>query len=205
MLTPTYTAPARFDDADAALALVRHIYDTSVGHLRDTLRRFVAGETLPDRVRGCYPFVRIRTETVARADSRLSYGFVAGPGVFETTLTRPDLYASYYAEQFRLLLQNHGVGIEVGTSSQPIPVHFSLAEHDHLEGSLPPERRLLMRDRFDLPDLASMNDGIANGTHEPAPGEPHPLALFTAPRMDYSLHRLRHYTGTVPSLMNSSM
>ena len=198
MLTPPYTAPARFDDADAALALVRHIYDHSVGHLRNTLRRFVAGETLPDRVRGCYPFVRIRTETVARADSRLSYGFVAGPGVFETTLTRPDLYASYYAEQFRLLLKNHGVSIEIGTSTQPIPVHFSLAEHDHLEGSISPERRLLMRDLFDLPDLAAMDDGIANGTFVPRAGEAHPLSLFTAPRVDYSLHRLRHYTGTVP-------
>ena len=60
------------------------------------------------------------------------------------------------------------------------------------------ERRLLMRDLFDLPDLAAMDDGIANGTHEPRPGEPQPLALFTAPRIDYSLHRLRHYTGTAP-------
>jgi AMP nucleosidase len=55
-----------------------------------------------------------------------------------------------------------------------------------------------MRDLVDLPDLASMDDGIANGTHEPASGEPQPLALFTAPRVDYSLHRLRHYTGTAP-------
>jgi AMP nucleosidase len=31
-----------------------------------------------------------------------------------------------------------------------------------------------------------------------APGQPGPLALFTAPRVDYSLHRLRHYTGTAP-------
>ena len=30
------------------------------------------------------------------------------------------------------------------------------------------------------------------------PGEPQPLSLFTAPRVDYSLHRLRHYTGTAP-------
>ncbi|MFP5407438.1 MAG: AMP nucleosidase, partial [Gammaproteobacteria bacterium] len=29
-------------------------------------------------------------------------------------------------------------------------------------------------------------------------GEARPLALFTAPRVDYSLHRLRHYTGTDP-------
>jgi AMP nucleosidase len=55
-----------------------------------------------------------------------------------------------------------------------------------------------MRDLFDLPDLGSMDDGIANGTWEPRGGEPHPLALFTAPRVDYSLHRLRHYTGCSP-------
>jgi hypothetical protein len=59
------------------------------------------------------------------------------PGTYETTLTRPDLFASYYAEQFRLLLKNHGVSLEVGTSSSPMPVHFSLAENDHLEGSMP--------------------------------------------------------------------
>ncbi|MDE2615068.1 MAG: AMP nucleosidase [Burkholderiales bacterium] len=195
---PLYIAPARFDDAEAALAQVQAIYRSSVDHLRDSLQRFVAGSDDGQHVRACYPFVRVRTDTVARADSRLSYGFVAGPGTYETTLTRPDLFAGYYLEQFRLLLKNHGVPIEVGTSTQPIPVHFSLAENDYLEGSIGPERRLLMRDLFDLPDLASMDDGIANGTHEPPAGEPRPLALFTAARVDYSLHRLRHYCGSAP-------
>ncbi|MBL8326985.1 MAG: AMP nucleosidase, partial [Rubrivivax sp.] len=194
---PLFIAPARFDDPAAALAQVQAIYRSSTEHLRDALQRFVAGEDV-GHVRAHYPFVRVRTDTVARADSRLSYGFVSGPGTYETTLSRPDLFAGYYREQFRLLLKNHGVALEIGTSAQPIPVHFSLAEHDHLEGSLSPERRLLMRDLFDLPDLAAMDDGIANGTHEPGPGEPQPLALFTAPRVDYSLHRLRHYTGTAP-------
>jgi AMP nucleosidase len=195
---PPFIAPAAFDDAAAALAQVCAIYEGSVAHLRTALQGLVAGDDLPQRVRACYPFVRVRTDTVARADSRLSYGFVAGPGTYETTLTRPDLFAHYYLEQFRLLLRNHGVQLEVGTSTQPIPVHFSFAENDHIEGSLSAERRLLLRDRFDLPDLAAMDDGIANGTHEPRPGEAHPLALFTAPRVDYSLQRLRHYSGTRP-------
>ena len=195
---PPFVAPARFSDPAAALAQVQAIYSASLDHLRSALQRFVAGEDDGQHVRACYPFVRVRTDTVARADSRLSYGFVAGPGTFETTLTRPDLYANYYAEQFRLLVKNHGVTLEVGTSAQPIPVHFSLAENNHLEGSLSAERRLRMRDLFDLPDLAAMDDGIANGAFEPRPGEPQPLSLFTAPRVDYSLHRLRHYTGTAP-------
>ena len=199
---PPFIAPARFTDAAAALARVREIYDNSIAHLRSAMQRFVAGESLPGHVRACYPFVRVQTDTVARLSAEesahLSYGFVAGPGRFETTVTRPDLYASYYLEQLTLLLQNHGAELEVGTSSQPIPVHFSFAENDHIEGSLSVQRRQLMRDVFDLPDLAAMDDGIANGTHVSRAGEAQPLSLFTAPRVDYSLHRLRHYTGTAP-------
>ncbi len=198
METAPFIAPAQFDDPAAALAQVRRIYDTGIAFLREQMQRFVAGENIGPHVRACYPVVRVQTSTVARADSRLSYGFVAGPGVYETTLTRPDLFASYYLEQFTLLIKNHGVSLEIGTSAQPIPVHFSFAEHDHIEGSMGAERRLLMRDVFDLPDLGAMDDGIANGTHEPKAGEAEPLALFTAPRVDYSLHRLRHYTGTAP-------
>jgi AMP nucleosidase len=195
---PPFIAPSRFTDPAAALEQVRTIYGQQIDHLRDAMQRFVAGESLPGHVRACYPFVRVHTDTTARPDSRVSYGFVAGPGRFETTLTRPDLYGNYYMEQFRLLVQNHDVELEVGTSTQPIPVHFSFAENDHIEGSMTPQRRALMRDAFDLPDLGAMDDGIANGTWEPRPGEAEPLSLFTAPRVDYSLHRLRHYTGTAP-------
>ena len=199
---PTPIATAKFTDPAAALAQARKIYDISLAHLRKAMQRYVAGDTLPGHVRACYPFVRVQTDTVARSASvdgaLLSYGFVAGPGKFETTLTRPDLFGNYYLEQFRLLLKNHRVELEVGVSHQPIPVHFSFAENDHIEGNLSAERRQLMRDVFDLPDLTAMDDGIANGTYEPRAGEPRPLALFTAPRVDYSLHRLRHYTGTAP-------
>jgi AMP nucleosidase len=199
---PAFIAPSRFTDPVAALAMARSIYDNSINHLRAAMQRYVAGDNLPGHVRACYPFVRVQTDTVTRQSSdnaaRLSYGFVAGPGRFETTLTRPDLYAKYYLEQFTLLLANHGVALEVGTSNQPIPVHFSFADNEHIEGDLSFHRRQLMRDVFDLPDLAAMDDGIANGTFEPQRGEPQPLSLFTAPRVDYSLQRLRHYTGTAP-------
>jgi AMP nucleosidase len=198
MTSPTLIITQSFTDAEAALAHAATIYESGIAHLRQCLHDFVAGNTPAGRVRACYPFVRVRTDTVARADSRLSFGFVAGPGTYETTLTRPDLFANYYREQFNLLLRNHGGPIEVGMSKQPIPIHFSFAQHDHVEGTMTPERRMLMRDVFDLPDLAAMDDGIANGTFEPGPRDPLPLALFTAPRVDYSLHRLRHYTGTTP-------
>ncbi|MEJ7687665.1 MAG: AMP nucleosidase [Variovorax sp.] len=200
---PAFIAPARFTDAAAALAQVRLIYDSGLQHLREAMLRFVAGDSLPGRVRACYPFVRVHTHTVSRltppANMGLSYGFVAGPGRYETTLTRPDLFHRYYREQFRLLLENHQVELEIGTSTQPIPIHFSFAENEHIEGTMAVERQALMRDVFDLPDLGAMDDGIANGTFEAQPGEAQPLALFTAARVDYSLHRLRHYTGTTPA------
>jgi AMP nucleosidase len=195
---PAFFAPTMFDDADAAVAHIQRIYDASVVHLRTALQRFINGATVPHRVRACYPVVRIRVGTVVRADSRLAYGFVAGPGTYETSVTRPELFAHYLRKQLKLLMRNHGVGVEVGTGTQPMPVHFSLAGTDHLEGNLTPERRRLLRDVFDLPDLAAMDDGIANGTVEHAAGDAQPLSLFTAPRVDYSLHRLPHYTGTAP-------
>ncbi|HZY19786.1 MAG TPA: AMP nucleosidase [Ramlibacter sp.] len=200
--SPPLIAPSRHTEPERALAQVRAIYTQQIEHLRSAMQRYIAGDTLPGHVRACYPYVRIHTETAVPQDVLeklgLSYGFVSGAGVFETTLTRPDLYASYYLEQFRLLRRSHGVELEVGTSTQPIPIHFSFAENDHVEGTLSPERRAMLRDLFDLPDLGSMDDGIANGTWQQQPGEPKPLALFTAARVDYSLHRLRHYTGTAP-------
>jgi AMP nucleosidase len=198
MITPDVAPRREFNDPDAALAHVTAIYEAGVAHLRQRLRAFIDGDVPGDRVRATYPYVRLRVDTVLRADSRLAYGFVAGPGRYETTLTRPDLFGNYYREQFRLLLRNHAVALEVGASDEPIPVHFSLAEDDVWEGTLAPQRRALMRDLFDLPDLAAMDDGIANGTLEPGPREARPLSLFTAPRVDYSLHRMRHYSGTRP-------
>jgi AMP nucleosidase len=150
-------------------------------------------------MRATYPFVRIATTTYARVDSRLAYGFVAGPGVHETTVTRPDLYRGYFLEQIRLLLENQGVPIEIGESGEPIPVHFAYCHDISREAGFtdsPPDR--LLRDVFDVPDLASMDDAIVNGTLARPPGAPAPLALFRAARVDYSLHRLYHYTGTDP-------
>ncbi len=201
-IRPPFIAPTRHTDADSALAQVQALYQTSLDHLRQAMRDFVGGAQFEQRVRAFYPFVRIHTKhgaLQAGSDAaHLSYGFVAEPGRYETTLTRPDLFAAYYREQFRLLLQNHGGTLEVGVSHQPIPVHFSFADNDHVEGEMSAERRQLMREVFDLPDLTAMDDGIANGTFESKPNEPQPLSLFTAARMDYSLQRLRHYSGTSP-------
>jgi AMP nucleosidase len=141
-------------------------------------------------VRATYPFVRITTSTHARLDSRLSYGFVAGPGVHETTVTRPDLFHAYLTEQIGLLIGNHGMPVEIGELSEPIPIHFAYRRDINIEaapfssGNSVVDRPL--RDVFDTPDLAAMDDAIANGTLQLPPGASEPLALFRAARVDYS-------------------
>ena len=44
--------------------------------------------------------------------------------------------------------------------------------------------------------LADVGDEIVDGLWEPKEGQPRPLALFDAVRIDYSLRRLIHYTGS---------
>ena len=63
-----------FADPAAALTRVREIYERAVDHLRRGLQHYVDGADIGRHVRACYPLLRVRTDTVARADSRLSYG-----------------------------------------------------------------------------------------------------------------------------------
>jgi AMP nucleosidase len=197
MLAPTRIDTEAFSDASAAVARLEEIYERNTGFLRERFAAYAAGEPLAVRVRATYPFVRITTATHSQLDSRLSYGFVAGPGVHETTVTRPDLFRSYFAEQIALLIENHRVPVEIGESDEPIPVHFAYRRDINVVAPLATADRAL-RDLFDTPDLSAMDDAIVNGTFDPLRGKPAPLALFRAARVDYSLHRLYHYTGTDP-------
>ncbi|RYF62849.1 MAG: hypothetical protein EOO29_45275, partial [Comamonadaceae bacterium] len=40
-------------EAQHRIPQVRRIYDTAIAHLRESMLRFVAGESLPGRVRAC--------------------------------------------------------------------------------------------------------------------------------------------------------
>ncbi|MEW5424295.1 AMP nucleosidase [Amorphus sp. 3PC139-8] len=189
-----------FRDPHAAVARLEAIYQRNTAFLRDRFEAVVAGGGVPDqRVRAFYPEVRIATQSFARVDSRLAYGFVPGPGTHQTTITRPDLFRAYLIEQLSLLIQNHGAAVTIGESATPIPIHFAYPEGMNVEGALAGDVTWPLRDRFDVPDLTHMDDAIVNGALERVAGAPMPLAPFTAPRTDYSLHRLRHYSATNPA------
>jgi AMP nucleosidase len=197
---PTSPAQAKqFTDAQQAVAYVREIYGANTAYLREHFQQMASGKAAPGRIAAHYPYAAITTTRPTQIDTRLAFGFVPDPGRYSTTLTRPDLFESYYTEQFTQLLKNHQVPIEVGVSNVAIPIHFAFIDHMHVESGLDPQNVALMRETFDLPKLSAMDDSIANGVFQGAPGGDQPLSLFTAPRVDYSLHRLKHYTGTDPT------
>lgn len=198
LLTPEPMSAMVTMNVDEAVDRLVEIYDRNSGFIQDHFRQLLEDGVPKGRVRACYPFARLTTTRYTRPDSRSSYGFVAGPGTYQTTLSRPDLFRDYLTEQFNKLIESHGVGIEIGESDSPIPLHFAFPEGMHVEGGLSQRLDVQLREVFDVPDLAVTDDAIANGEHETPPGAPLPLAAFPAQRVDYSLHRLAHYTATSP-------
>ena len=196
--TPASATRASFTDAASAVARLEDLYSEATQFLIDGFRSAVT-EGRPDlRVRAFYPEIRLTVTSHTRTDSRLSFGHVSHPGTYSTTITQPDLFRNYLKQQIGLLIQNHGVPVEIGPSDTPIPVHFAVAGQGNV--SVPQEGVLdfSLRDVFDVPDLATTNDDIVNGVRLHHPDGSLPLAPFTAQRVDYSLSRLSHYTATDP-------
>src|ERR1700752_1487886 len=166
ILTPPLVTAEAFTDASAAVSRLEEIYERNTQFLRDRFQAYANGEAIATRVRANYPLVRITTSSHARLDSRLAYGFVAKPGVHQTSVTRPDLFRPYLTEQIRLLIENHGVAVEVGESNEPIPIHFAYRRDINIEAAaLTNDDNSVvtrsLRDVFDTPDLAAMDDAIA--------------------------------------------
>jgi AMP nucleosidase len=185
-----------FTDASAALERITRIYDKGVRILLDAFARFSRGEALGAPVDAFYPFLGIDvTREALNLDARLAFGALHDPGVYGTTLTRPELFAEYYRRQIDLLVQHHGVAVVVGISDRRMPLPFVIEEST---ADIRHDRVTALQAAFPLPDMSLIDDAIANGTYRSPPGAPKPLALFTAERVDYSVERLHHYTATAP-------
>lgn len=193
----SFNKSKKFTDADEALEAIKAIYAESKQTLMEGFSSFTKStEFEKGRISANYPYMKITVENAKRVDSRLSYGFVSRPGTYSATLTRPDIFDHYYRDQIALLMKNHNVPVEIGVSDTPIPIHFILGEDFHVEADLTARHMETLPDIFDLPDLSIMDDQIANGNHFPSENEDKPLSLFSAPRVDISLLRLKHYTAT---------
>ncbi len=198
VVTPSSTEPQSFTDPKEAVEALRAHYGIATRFLREKLDEALADGAVTERYRAYYPEVALTTASHTRVDSRLAYGYVSGPGSYATTITRPDLYSSYLETQIALLMDSHGVAVTVGASQTPIPLHFAFLEGTHIEGAIEDRIARPLRDVFDVPDLASTDDKIVNSQVVRRADDIAPLAPFTAQRIDYSLHRLSHYTATSP-------
>ena len=185
-----------FTDAKAAVDALTALYERNTAFLIDGFSALSNGAPISGRYRAFYPQVTLETTSYGQIDTRLAYGHVTAPGLYTTTVTRPQLFRHYLEEQLALLIRNHQVPVVVSESTTPIPLHFAFGEGAHVEAATSGLPDIPLRDLFDTPDLTVTDDEIANGEYDPRPGEPQPLAPFTAQRIDYSLARLSHYTAT---------
>ena len=173
------------------------LYDEAVEFLCHQFMTAMRDGAPEGRIRAFYPEIRFTTSSYAQVDTRLSFGHVSTPGTYATTVTRPNLFASYLIQQIGLLITNHDQPVEIGYSNTPMPVHFAVANRPDITVPQQGAADFTLRDVFDVPDLGNTNDDIVNGTYV-SPDGIGALAPFTAQRVDYSLARLSHYTATDP-------
>ncbi len=194
--TGHYMKPKSYADPDKAVAALIKLYEKQTGHLRAQFAKFAEGTAIAEPARAYYP--KITTNVGTRRHSRMmqSYGFCDQPGIYEATITRPDLFKGYLTEQLTQLRNNHECTFDIGLSDVPLPIHFAFPDGIHVEHGLNSQQIERFQTLFDPPDLAVMDDEWVNGEVDLGPNDLRPLSHFTAPRIDYSLHRLRHYTGT---------
>ncbi|MBF9042365.1 AMP nucleosidase [Rhodobacterales bacterium HKCCE4037] len=198
--SPDHGEPRDFTNAEEAVAYLQALYKQATEFLCDSFTATLTdGAPEGTRYRAFYPEIRIRTTSFAGVDSRLSFGHVTEPGTYAATVTRPDLFENYLVQQLGLLLKNHNVPVQIGPSLTPMPVHFAVANDATITVPQEGAGDFTLRDVFDVPDLATTNDDIVNGTGFTFEDGAYPLAAFTAQRVDYSLARLAHYTATDPS------
>lgn len=183
----------------AAVDRLEEMYLAASGGLAQALDAFLADRHPPSRKtreRFRYPLLRVRYsgDGSPPPTNRRAYAKLQRPGVYETTITHPRTFRSYLLEQLEPLVADYGAKLEVGTSDQEIPYPYVLerAEEIASAGVTPAE----LARHFPTPQLSVVGDEIADGTYDLVPGEPLPLALFDAARVDFSLRRLVHYTGS---------
>jgi len=184
-------------NATAALDRLETLYNQSVANLRAAVRDFLANGNRVDpaaRADGLFAYPELRVRWTGDRPANLeprAYARLSKQGTYVTTITRPDLFRPYLIEQLGLLEQDYGATFEVAPSRQEIPFPYVL---DGSDVTLDRTMTAAIARWFPTTDLAHIGDEIADGLFDPA--EDFPLSHFDGLRTDFSLARLRHYTGT---------
>ena len=187
-------------NGQAIVAQLDQLFRASVKHLRDDIEAYIAEGTLPDpaaRTTGRYAYPEIHLTWSGDTDSaepQRSFGRLPAPGHYVTSVTKPSLFGDYLAEQIDILIADYGVVVEAREGRQEIPFPYVLDAGTEF-GDV---RAIDLARWFPSTELSAIGDEIADGLFTADPSLPHPLSLFDGLRTDFSLARLRHYTGTPP-------
>ncbi|HRD27329.1 MAG TPA: AMP nucleosidase [Caulobacter sp.] len=187
-------------EKDAAAIVERLIeeYDRSVSALRGALKTFLTTGERPDpalRADGAFVYPELQLHwggengypRISRAYARIGM-----PGHYAATVTRPQMFREYLVEQLALMIQDFGVTLDVGRSTQEIPFPYVLDGGDLALADVSASE---IARWFPTTELAHIGDEVADGSWDMVDGETRPLALFDGLRTDFSLARLKHYTG----------
>ena len=207
MTSPSSLSPDIADtDAlvETIIAELKAKFRDAVVALKSAIAAYVHDGTLPPADAAAtglfdYPALRLVTNGEFRdgqGGHNLAFGHFERAGEFVTTVTRPDLFEAYLREQLSLLVRHYDMTLEVTRTGQQIPFPYVLDASDGSDmGGVTP---LELARHFPTTDLADIGDELADGLFGADPAASLPLALFDALRTDFSLARLRHYTGTAP-------
>ena len=187
------------DEIPALLDELEARYAASTDRLRQALNAYANEGVRPDphaRDEGAFAYPELRIEydpdspppNLARAFARLN-----APGVYTSSIARPALFREYLGEQLGHIVRDYPVRVSVGTSASEIPFPYVLdGGNIDLEGVQVSE----LSRWFPSSELVHIGDEVADGGWDLAIDPTRPLSLFDAPRVDFSLARLKHYTGT---------
>ncbi|MBB3473200.1 AMP nucleosidase [Sphingomonas sp. BK345] len=180
---------------------LNRLYSASVDRLKAAISLYIGEGTPPapeTRRDGsfAYPEIRLR---FAGGDDRptplRSFGRLVSPGEYRISVTKPAVFADYLIEQLTLLIEDYDVTVSAAAGTQEIPFPYVIDAGHAL--SLDTVSAAELARWFPTTELAYIGDEIADGLWASIDGT-RPLALFDGLRTDFSLARLRHYTGTPP-------
>ena len=187
------------NDISAFVDQLCSIYDQSVANLREALAAYCEKGVQPDpalRAEGCFAYPELRVAyTGEKTAARLTRAFarLTQPGTYACSVARPALFRDYLQTQLAHLSADYGVEISVGRSRSEIPYAYVL---DGSGIDLDAVTAAELSRWFPSNELSHIGDEIADGVWDYSVRDARPLALFDGPRTDFSLARLKHYTGT---------
>jgi AMP nucleosidase len=183
---------------EQAVDRLEDLHRAASNALREALARYTRSGAVPsaeERAAFRYPDLCVDWQPSGTVHyTRRAWAKFQAPGRYATTITQPAFFRQYLLEQLRPLVEEFGATIEVRPSAQEIPYPFVTEEGDEfVHGDLSVSD---LARHFPTAVLANVGDEIADGLRRTEGGGPRPLALFDAVRVDFSLRRLVHYTGT---------